>query len=356
VTSVDPWEFRRQDYSLDRDQQDVRHAFSEFFLKESSSSVVRAAEPLGYDARLWAALVDMGVTTMSLPATAGGDDATLVELVLIAEEVGRTAAPVPYVSHVVSTRLLAAVAAADEIIEAAKAGRPVALALAPLRGTGTVLVPDAAIAKDVIALDGDDLVLFRSSEPAPHVTNHGSTPLGRWSPAGAERVVLASGAAAHEHHDRAVAEWKLLMGAALIGLTQAGLDISVEFAKTRETMGVPIGSLQGVAFPLADVAIGISGGRNLIWRAAWMTEHEPGVRPDLIPIAFAIAAQVASHGTQISAHMQGGLGFMVEADASLFFLRSKGWSVLAGDPTLDLISVGTAAIALQRKAPLWTSP
>ena len=93
MTSVDPWEFRRQDYSLDRDQQDVRDAFSEFFLKESPSSVVRAAEPLGYDARLWAALVDMGVTTMSLPAAAGGDDATLVELVLIAEEAGRTAAP-----------------------------------------------------------------------------------------------------------------------------------------------------------------------------------------------------------------------------------------------------------------------
>src|ERR1700690_3687202 len=73
VTSADPWEFRRQDYSLDGDQQDVRDAFSEFFLKESSSSVVRAAEPLGYDARLWAALVGMGVTTMSLPAAAGGD-------------------------------------------------------------------------------------------------------------------------------------------------------------------------------------------------------------------------------------------------------------------------------------------
>src|ERR1700722_18283768 len=93
------WEFRRQDYSLDRDQQDVRHAFSEFFLKESPSSVVRAAEPLGFDPRLWVALVGMGVTTMSLPAAGGGDDATLVDLVLIAEEVGRTAAPVPYVSH-----------------------------------------------------------------------------------------------------------------------------------------------------------------------------------------------------------------------------------------------------------------
>jgi alkylation response protein AidB-like acyl-CoA dehydrogenase len=345
MTGVDPWEFRRQDYSLDSDQRDVRDAFSAFFLKESSSAVVRAAEPLGHDARIWAALVDLGVTTMSLPAAAGGDDATLVELVLIAEEVGRTAAPVPYVSHVVCTRLLAAVEATDEVLEAAKTGRPVALALHPLRGAGTVLVPDAAIANDVIALDGEDLVLFRSSEPAAHVTNHGSTPLGRWSPVGAERVVLASGDSAREHHDRVVGEWKLLMAAALIGLTQAGLDISVEFVKTRETLGVPIGSLQGVSFPLVDVAIGISGARNLIWRAAWMTQHEPGVRPDLISIAFAIAAQVATQGTQISAHMQGGLGFMIEADASLFFLRSKGWSVLAGDPTLDLISVGAAAIA-----------
>jgi alkylation response protein AidB-like acyl-CoA dehydrogenase len=345
VTGIDPWEFRRLDYSLDRDQRDIRDAFSAFFLKESPSSVVRAAQPLGYDPQLWAALVDMGVTTMSLPATVGGDDATLVELVLIAEQVGRNAAPVPYISHVVSTRLLAAVAAVGEVLEAAKVGRPIALALAPLRRTGTVLIPDAAIANDVIALDGDDLVLFHSSELAPHVINHGGTPLGRWSPAGAERVVLATGDTAREHYDEAVAEWKLLMGAALIGLTQAGLDISVEFVKTRETLGVPIGALQGVAFPLADVAIGISGGRNLIWRAAWMTQHEPGVRPDLIGIAFAVAAQVASQGTQTAAHMQGGLGFMVEADASLFFLRSKGWSVLAGDPTLDLISVGAAAIA-----------
>jgi alkylation response protein AidB-like acyl-CoA dehydrogenase len=345
MTGVDPWEFRRLDYSLDRDQQDVRAAFSEFFLKESSSSVVRAAQPLGYDAQLWAALLDLGVTTMSLPAAAGGDDATLVELVLIAEEVGRTAAPVPYVSHVVSTRLLVAVEAGDEAVDAAKAGRPVALALTPLRGADAVLVPDAAIAQDVLALDGEDLVLFHAPAPAPHVSNHGSTPLGRWSPAGSERTVLASGAAGREHYDRAVGEWKLLMGAALIGLTQASLDISVEFVKTRETMGVPIGSLQGVAFPLTDVAIGISGGRNLLWRAAWMTQHEPGVRPELVAIAFAIAAQVASQGTQISAHMQGGLGFMTEADASLFFLRSKGWSVLAGDPSLDLISVGAAAIS-----------
>jgi alkylation response protein AidB-like acyl-CoA dehydrogenase len=100
-----------------------------------------------------------------------------------------------------------------------------------------------------------------------------------------------------------------------------------------------------VAFPLADVAIGTAGARNLIWRAAWLAEHEPDERPELPVLAFAYASRVATHGTTTSAHMQGGLGFTVEADASLFFLRSKGWSVLGGDPNADLVTVGDALLA-----------
>ncbi|MCU1657571.1 MAG: acyl-CoA dehydrogenase [Pseudonocardiales bacterium] len=343
---MDRWELRRQDYSLDSDQEDVREAFSEFFAKESPSSVVRAAEPLGYDAALWEKLVGMGVTTMSLPAALGGDDATLVELVLVAEELGRNASPVPLISHVVSVRLLAAVGADRAVLDAAAAGLPpVALALAPLTGTSPALVPDAAIANDVIALSGEELVLFRSAEPAPFIANHGSTPLGRWDPAAASgRIVLASGPAAVSAFERALGDWKLLTAAALIGLTQIALDTAVEFAKTRETMGVPIGSLQGVAFPLADVAIGVTGARNLIWRAAWMSEYEPQARPELIAMAYANAARVATRGTTTSAHMQGGLGFTIEADASLYFLRAKGWSVLAGDPNLDLVGIGAGLV------------
>lgn len=73
---------------------------------------------------------------------------------------------------------------------------------------------------------------------------------------------------------------------------------------------------------------------------AWMAEHEPAARPDLIPMAFATAARIATHGTTTAAHMQGGLGYTVEADASLYFLRAKGWSLLAGDPNDDYRAVG----------------
>src|ERR1022692_4580902 len=129
---MDFYELRRHDYSLDEDQEAVRDAFADFFIKESPSSVVRAAEPLGFDKGLWSKLVGMGVTAMSLPAAVGGDDATLVDLALIAEEYGRSLAPVPFVEHVVATRLLVAAGAGPDLIEAAIDGdRIFTLALQP---------------------------------------------------------------------------------------------------------------------------------------------------------------------------------------------------------------------------------
>ena len=106
----------------------------------------------------------------------------------------------------------------------------------------------------------------------------------------------------------------------------------MEFAKSRRTLGVPIGSLQGVAFPLADVMTELSGARNLVRKAAWYAEHEPEVRPELALAAFVHAAAAATESTWVSAHVQGGLGFTFEADISLYFLRAKGWSVLGRRP------------------------
>jgi alkylation response protein AidB-like acyl-CoA dehydrogenase len=340
---VDYLEFRRQDYSLDQDQEAVRDAFADFFVKESPSSVVRAAEPVGFDKSLWSKLVGMGVTAMALPVAVGGDDATLIDLVLIAEEYGRSLAPVPFVAHVVATRLLVAAGAAAETVAAAIEGeRTFTLALQPHLIDGAQLVPDAAISADVLDFDGNALTLHSNSGPVAHVANQGSSPLGWWNPASAaEHVVLAEGGRAAALYEAAVIEWKLLTAAALTGLTEAALQPAVEFSKTRETMGVPIGALQGVAFPLTDIAIDVVGGRNMVWKSAWMIEHQPGVRPELPLLAFAKAARTATGGTTVAAHLQGGLGFTEEADASLYFLRAKGWSLLAGDPTDDLKKAGS---------------
>jgi alkylation response protein AidB-like acyl-CoA dehydrogenase len=345
---MDLFELRYSDYSLAAEQVAVRDAFRDFLAGQCPTSRVRAAEPLGFDARLWRQLTELGAATMGLPESSGGDGASLLDLAIVAEEMGAALAPVPFAEHVAASRAIAAAGGAAGAL-ADPAGGLVTLALRPL-GQGQQrdgeLVPGGAVARGVVALDGDTLVLVRAAgEPPPLVPNQGCTPLARWDLGGGPRTVLARGPAAGTAYAAARAEWKLLTAAALVGLTERALGVAVEFARTRETMGVPIGSLQGVSFPLADVAIGVAGARNMIRRAAWLAGNEPGGHPGTIEAAFAYAAGLATEGTITSAHVQGGLGFTVEADASLYFLRAKGWSVLGGDPARDVMAVADALLA-----------
>ena len=341
------YELRRADTTLDESQDAVRDAFAAFFAKQCPTSAVRAAEPLGFDPAMWARLCDMGVAAMSLPAAAGGDDATVLDLVLIAEQWGRYLAPVPLASHVAATRLLARTDAPGELLSAAMSGeRIVTLAHAPARPGVAQLVPDAAVAADVIALVDDELAVFSAAAPGKHVANQGSTPLAWWElDESATRTTLATGADAVESYQAALHEWKLLTAAALIGMSEGALALGVAFARTRETLGVPIGSLQGVAFPLVDIAIDVSGARNLIYKTAWTRHHEPGRRPELVLMAFDTARRTVTNAAVVAAHVQGGLGFTTEADVSLFFMRAKGWSALAGDPSVDLVGIGAALVA-----------
>src|SRR4051812_34398834 len=86
------------DLGLSPDQQAIEELFSSFLAKESPPSVARAAEPLGFDADLWRKLEAIGAPTM------GVDGASLSDLVVVAEAVGRAIAPVPLVEHLVASR------------------------------------------------------------------------------------------------------------------------------------------------------------------------------------------------------------------------------------------------------------
>jgi alkylation response protein AidB-like acyl-CoA dehydrogenase len=323
---------RYNDFSLDEDQIMIIDTFKAFFEKECPASLVRENEATGFASGLWARLAGMGVASMSLPVAAGGDGSGLVEPVLVAEQAGAVLAPVPLASHVAASRLLGRLAVSESLLAGALTGERIfTLALQPANAAARQLVPDASVARDVIAFDGVDLSLYTSSAPVALVPNQGGTAVGWWQPGGsAQQAVLATGQEAAEAFGRAVAEWRVLMAAAFVGLTESAMRVAVEFAKTRETMGVPIGSLQGVSFPLADVEIGNSGARNLVRKAAWLLEESPDERPELSVIAHAYAREVAGRGVSTAAHVQGGLGVAREADATLYFARAKAWGAMTG--------------------------
>ena len=66
---------------------------------------------------------------------------------------------------------------------------------------------------------------------------------------------------------------RISIGALAVGLAQAALDASIPYAQTREQFGRPIGSFQGVAFMVADMATEIEAARALVWKSAWLKDQ-----------------------------------------------------------------------------------
>ncbi len=328
---MDRYELRRLDYSLSEDHQAIQEAYRQFFKTHCPIENVRAAEETGFDKSLWERLCAMGATTMAVPESVGGDGATLVDLTLVAEEIGRSLAPVPWIDHVVATRLLARLGSVyPDLI----AGKQLA-ALDPRHEnvTGVRLIPAGSIADQILLRDGDDVVALTFATRPGKVDNIGKLPMAWVDPAAADsRTVIASGSDALAEYQRALDEWRVLTGAALVGLVEETMLIACEFAKNRYTLGVPISTLQGISHPLANIAITVAGGRNLARRAAWFLDNEPVERPELAPSAYVFMAEEASKAATMCVQVQGGLGVSAEAAASAYLVRARGWALAGGDP------------------------
>jgi alkylation response protein AidB-like acyl-CoA dehydrogenase len=321
------------DLELSDDQAATRDLFTAFFAREAPTSVARASEPLGFDPALWERIREIGAPGMGAPTAFGGGGATLGDLVVVAEELGRSIAPVPLVEHLVAARLLLS----PDVLD----GTSIAcLAFRPATDDGTWrLVPAGAVADVVVGLDGEQLVAVRAAPPGSGPRNHASAPLADRSARVGDREVIGTRA----EFERARDEWKVLLAAALAGIADAALDLGVEYAKARQQFGVPIGSFQAVQHGLADLPALVDGARLLAHKAAWAGERtEPG-RCDvddndvtdfsvLASMAFLFSTDAAARATDRSLHFHGGYGFSTEYDIQLYYRRARGWPLVFDDP------------------------
>ncbi|ORW50053.1 acyl-CoA dehydrogenase [Mycobacterium paraense] len=344
---MDRFELRRLDYSLSEDHVALQDAYKQFFKTHCSIETVRAAEQSGFDEGLWERLCAMGATTMALPESCGGDGATLVDLTLVAEEIGRSLAPVPWIDHVCAARLLGRLGALGADTAGVASGEQLAALDARIdASTGVRLIPTGAIADHIIVRDGDQVVRLTFGTRPVKVDNIGRLPMAWVDPAAADtRTVVAEGPDAVANYQRALDEWRLLTAAALVGLVEETMTIAAEFAKTRYTLGVPISTLQAISHPLANMAITVQGGRNLARRAAWFLDNEPDERPDLAPSAFVFMAEEAAKAATMAVHIQGGLGVSSEAAATAYLVRARGWPLAGGDPGATALRVGEIVAA-----------
>src|ERR1700761_2107519 len=100
-------------FDLTDDQEMLRGSFARFLDENSSTVRVRAAQPSGFDSKLWQGLGDLGAFAMRVPEAAGGLDLGLFDAALLMEEAGRTLASGPLAETIVTARLLGQVGQAQ---------------------------------------------------------------------------------------------------------------------------------------------------------------------------------------------------------------------------------------------------
>jgi alkylation response protein AidB-like acyl-CoA dehydrogenase len=115
---------------------------------------------------------------------------------------------------------------------------------------------------------------------------------------------------------------RISIGALAVGLAQAALDAAIPYARTREQFGRPIGTFQGVAFMVADMATEIEAARLLVHKAAWLKDQ--GRDYGLVAAeAKLFASEVSSRATNAAIQIHGGYGYVTDYPVERFLRDAK---------------------------------
>ncbi|MDP9442498.1 MAG: acyl-CoA dehydrogenase family protein, partial [Actinomycetota bacterium] len=117
-------------------------------------------------------------------------------------------------------------------------------------------------------------------------------------------------------------EGRIAIAALAVGVIQACLDHSVQYAKDREAFGRPIGANQAVAFKCADLAVLADNARLLTYRAAWHKDQGRPFKRDAA-VAKLYATEAAVTATREATQIFGGYGFIDETPVSRFYRDAK---------------------------------
>ena len=323
--------------------------------------ILASREPAsGLDRPLWTDLAKAGVLAATLPAPAGGDGYGLLEQCGILAELGRAVAAVPFLSSiVVAASALARYGDAAQVEQwAAPAGRGELILTAALAEPtvhtrrsrdrwvldGSATAVPAAPDADLFLVPADGLVFLVTPadagvtvEPQHVAGGPGVGWLGLASVTLDEDRVLA---------DPGVTAWlreRATVGhcAGQLGVTERALELTAEYARTREQFGRAIGSFQAVAQRLADAYIDVEAIRLTLWQAAWrLSRGLPA--PTEVATAKFWAADAGHRVAHTAVHVHGGVGIDLDHRVQRYFLAAKYNEFALGGATEQLLRLGDA--------------
>jgi alkylation response protein AidB-like acyl-CoA dehydrogenase len=326
-------------FELSEDQTLLRDSTRDFFASEwpiEKSRRIMEQEPRGFDLDSWKRLAELGYLGLILPENAGGQGLGAIELAIVLEEVGRACVPGPYFDVMLAAALLAAAGDQDGLLadigagsklvtiareDAAFAGShhaAVACDGGRVRGT-KYFVPFAEQTDALLVTTADDVLLVHAPfnvTPLPTLDiaqrfgkvalDHAATRIGPITLLERVDQLAAVGAAA-----------------ALLGIMSRALEMTLDYVRTRQAFGRPIGSFQALQHRMADMMLKTESTRSAVYRAAWCFDTNDADTA----LACAAAKAYAGDGSRLvcgeAIQMHGGIGFTWELDLHFYFKRAK---------------------------------
>jgi len=329
------------DFELNEEQSMLREVSRTMLSANCTSELVRAlaGSSKDLDEKLWQRGAELGWTGLAVPEELGGSGQGLVELCLVAEELGAAVAPGPVAETALAAMILARTAPhldrviaglAEGVLKASWAvGEAGSHRLSPVHGATSA--DHVLVSMDV---DGSPaLVLLDVADLRP-VARRTLDESRRWYDVPVADVAVAQ----HRILTRDPAEirWAedaatVLVAADALGIGQRLLLMTVEYVKVREQFGRPIGSFQAIKQKVANMAMTVKGVRAATYYAAMALDAGLPAASLATSVAKAHASTGISEvaGEALQAH--GGIGFTWEHDLHLYLRRAKVDEVIQGD-------------------------
>ncbi len=342
-------------FDFSEDQKLLQKTVHDYLEENAPLAVTREVleSKTQYAADLWKGAAELGWLGATIPEEYGGAGFGHLELCLIAEEIGRALAPIPFSSSVYlfteaiqsagtdaqKQALLPKLAEGELIGTFALAEKPGTFEGGTLEArfdgktvTGSkIAVPDGAIAGKalVAAREGDGVSLVIVDLNGDGVSREtlesfdGSRPQANLSFDGALGERLGEAGAGEALISNLLDRAAVLMAFEQLGSAQRAFDITKDFTLGRYAFGRPVASFQAIKHRLADLWCAIELARSNSYYGAWALSNDAPELPVAAAGARISASDAFDEASVEMVQMHGGVGFTWEYDCHLFYRRAK---------------------------------
>jgi alkylation response protein AidB-like acyl-CoA dehydrogenase len=373
------------DFELSKAEKLLQSSVTAWLARNCPPARVRALieAPGACDAALWEGLAEQGWTSLTLGEDVGGMGLGPVQLAAVAEAMGAACLPGPWLATVWGTAVVAAAGEgrhADLLGAVAEGKASLAVGLLEEGGrwdakpvdvrvvaenngltlSGSKLFVDGAIAANTLLVagsEGDELVLVLVPRDAPGVTVVPTPaidltrPLARVDLAGVRvdgAAVVARGEAAKAALAAGTRLATVAVCAELVGGMSWAMQASVEYAKSRQQFGRPIGAFQAIQYMCAEMLVRVESARSIAYAAAWAVSAEVPEAEGLLAAAKCYCSDAAREVGNLAVQLHGGIGFTWEHELNLFYRRFKGSEIAFGDASFHRERVARLIIDSRR--------